>query len=883
MRVGLKPFPWNYTLPDLKDYMNSSDLPSAHILLGLSTTTTEASNANKPIFPLNLTLWSSVNMPWRSNVSHTDMEPMSSSSSRQTSSYYDPRSRPHFSPSSGYELEGRKGPMLPHGAAEGIAQMVIPASIGTLTHDVSFVSTFNSSLINNDQYWTLFDNKSNNDTDIDGSYDGATAAMSTAGMIATSVVLGVMILTTVIGNVFVIAAILLERNLQQVANFLIVSLAVADLMVACLVMPLGAVYEISREWVLGPELCDMWTSSDVLCCTASILHLVAIALDRYWAVTQVDYIQARRNGKRIGIMILLVWLTAVIVSMAPFFGWKDPNYLFRVNEQKKCLVSQDLGYQIFATLATFYVPLTAILILYWRIFQTARKRLHKRPGKSKAPKRLSFRSKSREKKAESAAVRSNGVFDSQKCDSQATHIENSHIGTDACESVEYLESFNDDAELKEVETCELPQPAGLAYISGNQVIIQPTPVFLSTHRNSVAVMGPYGSVRDPSEFIHSMSIMHTGEPQHHNIGRGDQIGGLRIVKTGSVGQYTFANVDGRDRFSFDGNFELGANSGIDLQYRTFLQKREQMQIHPAPIQTDICRKVDASVLTEDAGGINGESLSQDQSYQREHTTLYKHESTNTSTRSLFKNESTNTDSVYDFPLSSSYDNLSPSYRRKIVNESEVCSSWFAIDHLPITQPYPADETGKLSASENRLQTDPLKSTGGIAHHPIASLPIEFANNKESSSLIASATSSQEVEVSSKSENPVMKELEPKAKDSSNNSLEKVSDSVPSSHLKKTKKESLDAKREKKAAKTLAIITGAFVVCWMPFFAIALVMPVCPSCWMSDVMFSFFLWLGYFNSTLNPIIYTIFSPEFRQAFKRILCGRKSQRYRPGQRR
>jgi 5-hydroxytryptamine receptor 1 len=84
-----------------------------------------------------------------------------------------------------------------------------------------------------------------------------------------------------IGNVFVIAAILLEKNLQSVANYLILSLAVADLLVACLVMPLSAVYEISREWKLGPELCDMWTSSDVLCCTASILHLVAIALDRY--------------------------------------------------------------------------------------------------------------------------------------------------------------------------------------------------------------------------------------------------------------------------------------------------------------------------------------------------------------------------------------------------------------------------------------------------------------------------------------------------------------------------------------------------------------------------------------------------------------------------
>lgn len=80
---------------------------------------------------------------------------------------------------------------------------------------------------------------------------------------------------------FVIAAILLERNLQNVANYLILSLAVADLLVACLVMPLSAVYEVSKQWTLGPELCDMWTSSDVLCCTASILHLVAIALDRY--------------------------------------------------------------------------------------------------------------------------------------------------------------------------------------------------------------------------------------------------------------------------------------------------------------------------------------------------------------------------------------------------------------------------------------------------------------------------------------------------------------------------------------------------------------------------------------------------------------------------
>lgn len=94
--------------------------------------------------------------------------------------------------------------------------------------------------------------------------------------------------------------------------------------------------------------------------------------------------------------------------------------------------------------------------------------------------------------------------------------------------------------------------------------------------------------------------------------------------------------------------------------------------------------------------------------------------------------------------------------------------------------------------------------------------------------------------------------------------------------KREKKESLEAKRERKAAKTLAIITGAFVMCWLPFFILALLMPLCgDACTISDYITTFALWLGYFNSTLNPVIYTIFNPEFRQAFKRILCGGHSR--------
>jgi 5-hydroxytryptamine receptor 1 len=109
----------------------------------------------------------------------------------------------------------------------------------------------------------------------DNDYSDAHGVLAT---VITSSILGLLILLTVVGNVFVIAAILLERNLRSVGNYLVFSLAVADLMVACMVMPLGAVYEVSGKWNLGAEMCELWTMADVLCCTASILHLLAIAI-----------------------------------------------------------------------------------------------------------------------------------------------------------------------------------------------------------------------------------------------------------------------------------------------------------------------------------------------------------------------------------------------------------------------------------------------------------------------------------------------------------------------------------------------------------------------------------------------------------------------------
>jgi len=78
-------------------------------------------------------------------------------------------------------------------------------------------------------------------------------------------------------------------------------------------------------------------------------------------------------------------------------------------------------------------------------------------------------------------------------------------------------------------------------------------------------------------------------------------------------------------------------------------------------------------------------------------------------------------------------------------------------------------------------------------------------------------------------------------------------SIANPHQKLAKRRQLlEAKRERKAAQTLAIITGAFVICWLPFFVMALTMSLCKECEIHTAVASLFLWLGYFNSTLNPV-------------------------------
>ena len=104
-------------------------------------------------------------------------------------------------------------------------------------------------------------------------------------MIGILLPLGLICLVVTCGNILVIYAVKISPKLDGPTHLLIMSLAVADLLLGTLVLPLSAVYEVLDTWVFGEHLCFIWLTVDMWTCTSSILNLVAISMDRYIAVT----------------------------------------------------------------------------------------------------------------------------------------------------------------------------------------------------------------------------------------------------------------------------------------------------------------------------------------------------------------------------------------------------------------------------------------------------------------------------------------------------------------------------------------------------------------------------------------------------------------------
>ncbi|XP_032367552.1 alpha-1A adrenergic receptor [Etheostoma spectabile] len=197
----------------------------------------------------------------------------------------------------------------------------------------------------------------------------AVAPLNVVKAVVLGLVLGGLILFGIVGNILVILSVVCHRHLRTVTHYFIVNLAVADLLLSSTVLPFSAILEIVDRWVFGRVFCNVWAAVDVLCCTASIMSLCVISVDRYIGVSYPLRYPTIVTKRRALLAVALLWALSVVISIGPLFGWKEPA----PEDESICKITEEPGYAIFSAVGSFYLPLAVILAMYCRVYVVAQR------------------------------------------------------------------------------------------------------------------------------------------------------------------------------------------------------------------------------------------------------------------------------------------------------------------------------------------------------------------------------------------------------------------------------------------------------------------------------------------------------------------------------
>ncbi|KAM4560718.1 trace amine-associated receptor 13c-like [Fundulus diaphanus] len=171
---------------------------------------------------------------------------------------------------------------------------------------------------------------------------------------------------TVTLNLLVIISVSHFRQLHQTTNFLLLSLAISDLMIGLVFFP-GEGARLTSCWFFGDIICLLYLYLISLIVCASVGNIVLISVDRYVAICDPLHYHRRITVTRIRICISLCWLYSAFYSITFV---KDGLTEKSIPCQGKCVIFDYYAFLIDLVL-TFIVPVTVIIVLYTRVFLVA--------------------------------------------------------------------------------------------------------------------------------------------------------------------------------------------------------------------------------------------------------------------------------------------------------------------------------------------------------------------------------------------------------------------------------------------------------------------------------------------------------------------------------
>ncbi|XP_068239705.1 D(2)-like dopamine receptor [Palaemon carinicauda] len=643
------------------------------------------------------------------------------------------------------------------------------------------------------------------------------------------------VLLTLFGNILLILAISWDRRLQNMTNYFLLSLAVTDLMVASLVMPLSIVVLVLGHFPFSSRLCLVWISLDVLFCTASIMHLCTLSVDRFLSLRYPMKFGRNKTRRRVVLKIILVWCLSFAASLPLSLMYATDPHSTIVDGV--CQIPVSL-FQIIGSIICFYIPLIIMLVTYALTVRLLSKKQSELQASVLEPSSATpsprsvrwkkFLCKTSSNLSTSTAV---SVTDGDTCDT-------------GCGS---LESRCDDCKLRRFGSSPLRRPPLVRYTSHH-------------YRAALARGGACGrrgySVREHKRDVSDTS----GEDRLYPPLPGNPSFELSVFPHSSPDRSrsapTSATTSPRHRRNkSDGSPSRHSHPDPSL---TRMEKEENNQ-ETKSITNASC---------EQNGGPRRKEAQNDCNDECEGTDNSEHVTVPCSCAPRFFLED-----IKASPDSQCQDCTDP-------RPHEVTSPFQNRHHRPSQDLSPRRRdsccTGCCPKKGRRtVCCCPCSITRLISRHNGSkgntsglSSPWNEESSTRSSDLVTRATLRPSGQVTTMLHKPPSVESSSvTSSPGSSRGLWRQQSCTASIKYVSSKKHGRNIRMEQKATKVLGVVFFTFVLLWAPFFITNVLISFGTD--IGEDMINFVTWLGYASSMVNPFFYTFFNKTFRQTFLKII--------------